>query len=91
MKQITAIVKPFKLEEVREALAECGRPDEQLARIAAHARERTLAEHTADRRAATLEQILSAGGMRETPIDACNLGHRAGRGSGDANTAAGIL
>ena len=24
MKQITAIVKPFKLEEVREALAECG-------------------------------------------------------------------
>ena len=24
MKQITAIVKPFKLEEVREALGECG-------------------------------------------------------------------
>jgi nitrogen regulatory protein P-II 1 len=24
MKQITAIVKPFKLEEVREALADCG-------------------------------------------------------------------
>lgn len=24
MKQITAILKPFKLEEVREALAECG-------------------------------------------------------------------
>jgi nitrogen regulatory protein P-II 1 len=24
LKQITAIVKPFKLEEVREALAECG-------------------------------------------------------------------
>ena len=24
MKQITAIIKPFKLEEVREALAECG-------------------------------------------------------------------
>jgi nitrogen regulatory protein P-II 1 len=24
MKQITAIVKPFKLEDVREALAECG-------------------------------------------------------------------
>ena len=24
MKQITAVVKPFKLEEVREALAECG-------------------------------------------------------------------
>jgi len=24
MKQITAIVKPFKLEEVREALAKCG-------------------------------------------------------------------
>ena len=24
MKQITAIVKPFKLEEVREALAACG-------------------------------------------------------------------
>ena len=24
MKQITAIVKPFKLEEVREGLAECG-------------------------------------------------------------------
>ena len=24
MKQITAIVKPFKLEEVRESLAECG-------------------------------------------------------------------
>jgi nitrogen regulatory protein P-II 1 len=24
MKQITAIIKPFKMEEVREALAECG-------------------------------------------------------------------
>lgn len=24
MKLITAVVKPFKLEEVREALAECG-------------------------------------------------------------------
>ena len=24
MKQITAIIKPFKLEDVREALAECG-------------------------------------------------------------------
>jgi nitrogen regulatory protein P-II 1 len=24
MKQITAVVKPFKLEEVREALAQCG-------------------------------------------------------------------
>ena len=24
MKQITAVVKPFKLEEVRESLAECG-------------------------------------------------------------------
>ena len=24
MKQMTAIIKPFKLEEVREALAECG-------------------------------------------------------------------
>ena len=24
MKQITAIIKPFKLEEVREALADCG-------------------------------------------------------------------
>jgi nitrogen regulatory protein P-II 1 len=24
MKQITAIIKPFKLEEVREALAQCG-------------------------------------------------------------------
>ncbi len=24
MKMITAIIKPFKLEEVREALAECG-------------------------------------------------------------------
>ena len=24
MRQITAIIKPFKLEEVREALAECG-------------------------------------------------------------------
>jgi nitrogen regulatory protein P-II 1 len=24
MKMITAVIKPFKLEEVREALAECG-------------------------------------------------------------------
>ena len=24
MKQITAVIKPFKLEEVREALAGCG-------------------------------------------------------------------
>ena len=26
MKMITAVIKPFKLEEVREALAECGVP-----------------------------------------------------------------
>ena len=30
MKQITAIIKPFKLEEVREALAECGETGQTL-------------------------------------------------------------
>jgi spore maturation protein CgeB len=43
--------------------------DAELARIAARARERTLEEHTADRRAAQLERVIenAAGRMRPAP------------------------
>jgi spore maturation protein CgeB len=43
-----------------DTLAALDRPREELARIAAAARERTLSEHTADRRALDLETALDA-------------------------------
>jgi spore maturation protein CgeB len=65
-----------------EAVAALACDDRQLARIARAARERTLAEHTAARRALELEQLLE---------DDTRVGDHSGRRRGDTDTAAGIL
>jgi spore maturation protein CgeB len=67
-----------------EALAALDRSDEELREIARRARERTLREHTADRRAAELEQILTA-------RSANRVGHHSGGWRGNAHSAAGVL
>jgi spore maturation protein CgeB len=51
-------------ENTEEAVAALDRSPEDLARIASAARERTLAEHTADVRATQLEQILDSAAVR---------------------------
>jgi spore maturation protein CgeB len=70
-----------------EAIAALQRPDDELREIAARARRRTLAEHTSERRAAELEEILitqSAGGTDR-------VGDHSGRRRGHADSAARIL
>jgi spore maturation protein CgeB len=67
-----------------EAIAALERPDDELRRIARRARERTLAEHTADRRAVELERILET---RSTD----RVGHHSGSRRGHADSTAGIL
>ena len=64
-----------------EALDAIARPDGELARMAARARDRVLAEHTAAHRAQELEEILRG-------ID---VGHHSGRGRRHANSTAGVL
>lgn len=59
--------------------------DEALQAIARRARARTLAEHTADRRAATLVRIL------ESAKGQSDVGNHSGRGRGHADSAAGVL
>jgi spore maturation protein CgeB len=71
--------------------------DEELLTIARRARERTLAEHTADRRVAELERILS--GSVNHVDDATNVdgkkddgvGNHSGRRCWDADSAAGVF
>ncbi|HKP75576.1 MAG TPA: glycosyltransferase [Longimicrobiaceae bacterium] len=57
-----------------DAVAAISLPREELARIARRARERTLAEHTSERRAAELEALLDAA-LRDDPWDADALPH----------------
>jgi spore maturation protein CgeB len=76
--------------------------DSELRTIARRARERTLHEHTGDRRALDLERILEGvhGGGRAQPIDewardderrgSC-VGDHSGSGRWDADTTAGVL
>ncbi len=78
------ILVAHETEDVMDAL---GMPDGQLAEIARRARERTLDEHTADRRAAELEAALAeACGPAVTPA----IAHRWGAaGSGSPLVGAG--
>ena len=65
-------------QDVVDAIA---MPDADLQRIAAAARERTLAEHTADRRAIELEAILEGN----------YVGHHSRGGEGESHPAAGVF
>jgi spore maturation protein CgeB len=68
--------------------------DEELRRIARRARERTLAEHTADRRAAQLEAILTrrSGETRAGDTGGGDrVGNHSSRGRGHAHSAAGVF
>jgi spore maturation protein CgeB len=68
-----------------DAEAAIARPDHELQRLARRARERTLAEHTAERRAEQLEDILiSTRGHGR-------VGHHPSRGRGHAHSAAGVF
>ena len=53
--------------DTEEAIAALQLSDAELARIAARARERTLEEHTADRRAAELERAIEAAASGASP------------------------
>jgi spore maturation protein CgeB len=72
-------------ESSDEAAAAIESSDDELRRIAERARERTLVEHTADRRAAELEHILSSTKGRD------HVGHHSGGRSGHADSAAGVF
>jgi spore maturation protein CgeB len=68
-----------------EAAAAIERPDDDLRRIARRARERVLAEHTADRRAAELEHFLTSTKGR------AHVGHHSSGGGGHTDSAAGFF
>ena len=68
-----------------EAIASLERSDDELCDIARRARERTLVEHTAARRALELEQALQ--GTRSNR----RVGHHSGSRSGHADSTAGVL
>jgi spore maturation protein CgeB len=78
-----------------EAVEAIERSDEELRRIARRARERTLVEHTADRRAAQLEDLLSSRvlhGMHAEESGRDNhVGNHSSRGCGHAHPAAGVF
>jgi spore maturation protein CgeB len=81
-------------EASEDAAAAIARSDEDLRRIAKRARERTLAEHTAGRRAEQLEGILTtrAGGNGRTAgAGGDRVGHHSGRGRGHAHSAARVF
>jgi spore maturation protein CgeB len=67
-----------------EAIAALGRPDEELREMARRARERTLAEHTAERRAIELEHLLET-------RSATRVGDYSGRWCGHTDSAARVL
>jgi spore maturation protein CgeB len=67
-----------------EAIAALDRPDYELRTIAKRARERTLAEHTAERRAIELEQLLER-------KSATGVGDYSSGGRGYADSAARVL
>lgn len=68
---------------VDDVLAALDMPEDDRRTIAESARSRTLAEHTADARAAQLEQLLATKGD--------HVGHRAGGWPGEPHAAAGVL
>jgi spore maturation protein CgeB len=65
-----------------DAVAALESSDAELQQLARAARDRTLAEHTAGRRAAQLERILEGDDR---------VGNHTGRGSWNADSAAGLL
>jgi len=86
------IIVVQRAEDVIDALE---RDDAELERIAAAARARALAEHTADRRAEQLEAILAevagSGAGAPTLVEVADVGHHTGSGSGKSHSTAGVL
>jgi spore maturation protein CgeB len=70
-----------------DAVAAIQRPDDELRAMAERARARTLREHTSARRAAELEDILSAHAAGSSD----RVGNHSGRGRGHADSAARVL
>ena len=76
MKQITAIVKPFKLEEVREALAECGVTGLTVTEVKGFGRQKGHtelyrgAEYVVDFLPKIKVEIVVTAAMLETAVDA---------------------
>jgi spore maturation protein CgeB len=74
-----------------EVVAALERSDAELRDIARRARERTLTEHTADRRAETLEALLERGPSTLDTGDDNRVGDYSGRGGGHPDSAARIF
>jgi spore maturation protein CgeB len=77
-----------------DAIDAVERSDDDLRRIARRARERTLVEHTADRRAAQLEEMLSRRADQGTQADdggGKHVGNHSGGGRGYAHPTAGVF
>jgi spore maturation protein CgeB len=79
-----------------EAIAALDLPDDELQGVSRRARERTLAEHTAARRAAdlvsALERVhLNVDAASEISKGGDRVGDHSGRGRGDADSTAGVL
>jgi spore maturation protein CgeB len=72
-------------ETTEQAVDAINRPDDELRAIARRARERTLTEHTADRRADTFITIL------ESTKGAERVGNHSRSGRGHSHSAAGVL
>jgi spore maturation protein CgeB len=70
-----------------DAMAALQRPDEELREMAQQARRRTLAEHTSERRAAELEEIL----VTQSSGSSDRVGHHSSGGRGHADPAARVL
>ena len=85
MKQITAIVKPFKLEEVREGLAECGVTGLTVTEVKGFGRQKGHtelyrgAEYVVDFLPKVKVEVVIPDGMVEQAIDAIVKAARTGK------------
>ena len=85
MKKVTAIIKPFKLDEVREALAEVGVTGLTVIEVKGFGRQKGHtelyrgAEYVVDFLPKVMVEVLVADGVVETVIDAVVRAARTGR------------
>mgnify|MGYP001458524446 CR=1 FL=1 len=85
MKKVTAIIKPFKLDEVREALAEVGVTGLTVIEVKGFGRQKGHtelyrgAEYVVDFLPKVMVEVIVADGVVETVIDAVVRAARTGR------------
>ena len=85
MKMITAVIKPFKLEEVREALAECGVNGLTVTEVKGFGRQKGHtelyrgAEYVVDFLPKLKIEAAVADGLVEAAIDAIEVAARTGK------------